>query len=157
SRKRDPDATPVAATSAPALPDPRVAHERSAREQPERENGATLPSRSRSWAELAREGRYDEAFELVRERFSQECHRGDRADVALLGNVARLRGHAREARLAYVTARDRFPGAAESNHAAFALGRLALEADGDRAAAQRWFETYLREAPGGALAPAALG
>ncbi len=114
-------------------------------------------ARSRSWVELAREGRFEDAYELVRDDFQAEClHRGA-AELWLLGDVARLSGHAAMARRAYLSIRDRFPRSPESADAAFALGRLALQAESDRASGQRWFEAHLRERPNGPLAPAALG
>jgi hypothetical protein len=114
-------------------------------------------ARSRSWVELAREGRFEDAYEIVREDFQAECLRRGAAELWLLGDVARLSGHAGMARRAYLAVRDRFPRAPESADAAFALGRLALQSEGDRASAQRWFEVHLRERPDGPLAPAALG
>jgi TolA-binding protein len=75
----------------------------------------------------------------------------------LLGDVARLSGHSSEARRAYAAVRERFSGSSEAAQAAFALGRLALHANGDRIAAQQWFETHLRERPNGPLAAAAMG
>jgi transmembrane sensor len=77
--------------------------------------------------------------------------------VLLLGDTARLSGHAADARRAYAEVRNRFPGSAEAAQAAFALGRLALRSDEDRAAAERWFETNLRERPNGPMAGVALG
>src|SRR5262249_18613403 len=100
---------------------------------------------------------YDDAYELVREDFDRECRDRGSADLRLLGDVARLSGHTGQARLAYIALRDRFAATPEAADAAFALGRLALEKEGDRVAAQRWFETHLRERPQGPLAAAALG
>jgi TolA-binding protein len=56
---------------------------------------------------------------------------------------------------ALTSVRQRFSGAAESRAAAFLLGRL-FEARGASATAQNWYETYLAEAPSGALAAEAL-
>jgi TolA-binding protein len=112
---------------------------------------------SRSWIDLARDGRFEDAYELVRDAFDTECARRPAAELWLLGDVARLSGHPGKARRAYMALRDRFPGSPESADAAFALGRLALQANDDRPAGQRWFEAHLRERPNGPLAPAALG
>lgn len=49
------------------------------------------------------------------------------------------------------------PGTNESALAAFLLGRLAADDQGDPAASVRWFRAYLREAPRGALAREARG
>jgi len=111
----------------------------------------------RSWVELARAGKYGEAYELARDRFDAECADGSAARTLLLGETARLSGHASEARRAYTALRDRFGAAPQAAQAAFGLGRLALDVGGDRVAAEHWFNTYLRESPLGPLASAALG
>jgi transmembrane sensor len=112
---------------------------------------------TRTWWELAREGRYSDAFELAREGFEEHCRRDGQAQVLLLGDAARLSGHAVEARRAYTLLRERFPGSPQAAQAAFGLGRLALYADADGVAAEHWFETHLRERPHGPLASLALG
>ena len=53
--------------------------------------------------------------------------------------------------------RERFRGTTAAADAAFALGRLTAELDGDTTAAERWFETCLGERPDGPLARSALG
>jgi TolA-binding protein len=51
-----------------------------------------------------------------------------------------------------MTCRERFPGTADAAQAAFLLGRSAAPA-----VAARWFDEYLREAPGGPFAREAAG
>jgi hypothetical protein len=111
----------------------------------------------RTWLELAHEGHYAEAFELARDGFEDVCRSRGAGEVSLLGDVARLSGHAAEARRAYIAVRERFAGSGEAATAAFALGRLALGGRSDPIAARQWLETYLRERPSGPLASAALG
>ena len=111
-------------------------------------------ARSRSWQELARDGRYGPAYERVLGvGFEAERERLPASDVLLLGDTARLNGDARRAGDAYSAVRRRFPGTPAAARAAFALGRLAV--DTDPTSARRWFESYLEEQPHGPLAPAA--
>jgi transmembrane sensor len=111
-------------------------------------------SAPRSWQALALGGHYSAAFERALDAgFEAECERVTAADLALLGDTARLNGDAARAQAAYLAARRRFGGSQAAVQAAFALGRLTVTSD--RSAAIEWFERYLREAPEGPLAPAA--
>jgi len=130
---------------------PRSADEGRLRFGPPRSGGA------RAWWVLAREGRYDEAWVAVKPSFTRECQVRRASELWLLGDTARLSGHGREARRAYEALRERFRGTPAAADAAFALGRLAAERDGDTTAAERWFETHLGERPDGPLARSALG
>ncbi len=94
---------------------------------------------------------------MARSSLDDERSRGSADRVLLLGETARLSGHPDEARRAYATLRDRFPGGSEAAQSAFDLGRLALDASLDRGSAQHWFQVYLEERPNGPLASAALG
>lgn len=106
------------------------------------------------WSELARGGRYAEAYvSAQRVGFETECESAGAEDVLLLGDVARLAGEPAGAARAYEAVRRRFSGSSSAARAAFALGRLRVEAD--RAGAERWFETYVREEPRGPLVQAA--
>jgi hypothetical protein len=113
--------------------------------------------RATSWVDLARRGLYAEAYDRVKHDFERECQSREAGELWLLGDTARLSGHGRQAQRAYQTLRERFRGTAMTADAAFALGRLAIDLDGDATAAERWFETNLGEQPDGALARFALG
>lgn len=78
------------------------------------------------------------------------------ADVGALADAARFVGKGAIASRALHMIRTRFPGTARAASAAFVLGRSA-EDSGQSASALSWYDTYLAEAPGGALAPEALG
>jgi hypothetical protein len=107
-----------------------------------------------SWQQLARSGRFQQAYELARASgFERECARAQVEDVVLLGDAARHAGHASQARQAYTRVRERAPASAAAASAAFALGRLSLDDDPGEAA--KWFERSLSERPRGALAQAA--
>jgi hypothetical protein len=130
--------------------------------EPEPDEGklrVTTPAEKRgtSWVDLARRGLYAKAYDRVKHDFEHECQSRDAGELWLLGDAARLSGHGRQAQRAYQTLRERFRGTAMTADAAFALGRLAIDLDGDATAAERWFETNLGEQPEGALARSALG
>ena len=84
-----------------------------------------------------------------------------RADSSLellaRADAARRSGDVTTARTTLLELRRRFPGGAAAPQAAFDLGVLAFDADGDYAGAARWFRRYLEEAPRGPLAREALG
>lgn len=134
----------------------------SAKAEKPRSDISNEPSRGAStkdqdWPSLARSGRYSEAYALASTAgIVEECGRRGGHDVLLLGESARLTGHAEDARLAYQAVRRRFSGSPEAAQAAFNLGQLEVRG-GQKGAAAGWFETYLRERPSGPLAPAALG
>ncbi len=78
------------------------------------------------------------------------------ADLAALADAARYAGRSDLARRALLAERARFPGSAEARAAAFLLGRIADDG-ASTAAAVRWYDDYLTEAPHGAFAAEALG
>lgn len=122
-----------------------------------RQLGPALAAESaaqKTWKELAREGQYKEAFELVnRGGFGAACERATAADLVLLGDVARLSGRTSHAKQAYLLARER----SRSSMAAYGLGLTAFDQEKNYAAAAKWFQTYLSEQPGAALRREALG
>jgi hypothetical protein len=78
-------------------------------------------------------------------------------DLAALADAARYAGRSDLARRALLAERARFSGSPEARAAAFLLGRIADDTGGAPGAAARWYDDYLREAPGGAFAAEALG
>jgi hypothetical protein len=138
---------PVASEPPPAVSEPVPAPPSIAR-APRSERPA------RAGQELARAGHAAPAYRAaLGAGFDALCERAAASDLWLLGDVARLNDDSARARLAYQSLRRRFAGSALAAQAAFALGRLEVGASG--AEAMRWFERYLEEQPGGALAPAA--
>ena len=118
-----------------------------------------LPSaavaRQPSWQELSAAGKYNEALAAAeRAGFAQEIERASSPDLAALADAARYAARPALARQALLAQRRRF-GARGSS--AFVLGKIAADQQGSAAEAVRWFETYLREEPNGALAEQALG
>lgn len=153
----------VSASDAEAEAKERDAHERAAegaeRVAPSSERAARRPAPkvaapAPSWQALAREGHFEAAYRRIVEAGLDTRHeRLPAADLLLLGDTARLNADVAVARSAYLTVRRRFAQSAEAARAAFALGRIEVEADPSGAA--RWFELYLREQPRGSLVAAA--
>jgi hypothetical protein len=115
---------------------------------------STAPDREPSWRDLAARGKYNEALAAAeRAGFAQELDRASSPDLAALADAARYAAQPALARQALLAQRRRF-GARGSS--AFLLGKIAADQQGG-ADAVRWFETYLQEEPGGALAEQALG
>jgi transmembrane sensor len=95
--------------------------------QPSRPS-ATSPI-SASWRELARGGRHGEAFAALGEGgVRRETQRLSVSDLLALADVARLSGHPREAVAPLERILARFASDPQAPLAAFALGRLELDA-----------------------------
>ena len=108
-----------------------------------------------SWHDLAVAGKYNEALAAAeRAGFAQEIERASSQDLAALADAARFGARPALARQALLAQRRRFGVRGSS---AFVLGKIAVDQQGAYADAVRWFETYLREEPNGALAEQALG
>ncbi|WP_437496138.1 FecR domain-containing protein [Sorangium sp. So ce1099] len=107
------------------------------------------------WQSLASAGRHEEALAAV-ERLGLDAvlARATPEELRLLADAARYAGRPRAARAALLVLRDRHGARGDS---AFLLGKLAADQLGDPGGALAWFDTYLREAPGGALREQALG
>ncbi len=110
---------------------------------------------STSWQALAGSGKFREALALVEQLgFEAECRRASGQDLLTLGDAARLAGSTARAREAYLAARAKLPG---GGRATYGLGLIAFDQQRDFASSARWFETYLREQPSGALRAEASG
>jgi hypothetical protein len=78
-------------------------------------------------------------------------------NVMALAEAARYAGVQPLARDAYLAVRRRFPDTLQAHKAAFQLGRMAEDNDGDLARALEWYGVYLADAPSGAYRAEALG
>ena len=108
-----------------------------------------------SWRDLASAGKYKDALAAAeRAGFSQEVERASAAELFALADAARFAGSPARAREALMAARRRFGARGRS---AFLIGKIAADQQGSPGEAATWFETYLREEPGGQLAEQALG
>jgi transmembrane sensor len=113
-----------------------------------------IPART-AWKELAARGRYRDAFAAAEAAgIGPEMERAPASDLLLLADAARFSGSPGRAREALLLARRRFGVRGQS---AFLLGKIAADQQGSPGDAVGWFETYLREEPGGPLAEEALG
>jgi hypothetical protein len=141
-----------------ARADARVAGEE-ARAAGHAEHGArpalAQPS-AESWSELVARGQFETVVAKARERGTSECEEVcSAADLRALADALRYTGRSGAAESALLSLRSRFATAREGRSAAFLLGRV-NEARGATAAAERWYDTYLRELPAGDLAAEAL-
>lgn len=107
------------------------------------------------WRALMRAGKYKDAMEAAeRAGFSAEAGRASAKDLMALADTARFAGRPERAKEALLAMRRRFGSRGTT---AFLLGKISadqLRSPGD---AITWFEIYLQEEPGGALAEQALG
>ena len=110
------------------------------------------------WQSLARAGKFGPALTILQQLgFQRECQRGSSAELALMADVARYGKRPDQAILALTTLRQRFPGTGQASLAAFTLARVHFDQRRAYDEAARWFRTYLKEQPGGALAREAQG
>ncbi len=113
---------------------------------------SAAPARA-GWLELEKRGKYEEAMAEA-ERLGLEGLYGSASagELLSLARTARVAGRADVAARAWRSCRKRFAGTPQAALAAYSLGRAS-----SGAVAARWFDTYLREAPGGSLAREAAG
>jgi hypothetical protein len=146
-------AAEAAATPAPAaepiLPADAAISARPAHEAP-------AAAHTPSWPELVRGGKFDRVVEAARARgLEATLASASAAELRALADAARYGGEAALAERTLGTLRARFGGSRDAAYAALLLGRI-RESAGDLGGADRWFETYLGEAPNGELAADAL-
>jgi hypothetical protein len=111
-----------------------------------------------SWSERVLAGDFAAVLrEARRRRVEEVLRRSGDADVMALAEAARYSGETVLARRALGAVRSRFPGSGQASKAAFLLGRMAEDADGDLAGALAWYGRYLTDAPGGTFREEALG
>jgi transmembrane sensor len=140
SPSADPSSTPAPATS--GLDPDRPAASSSP---------ATAPA---SWKALAATGKYREAMDAAEAAgFSGELSRASASELLSLAEAARFAGRPARAKEALLAARKR----GSRGNSAFLLGKIAADQLNSPGEATTWFETYLQEQPGGALAEQALG
>ncbi len=112
---------------------------------------------SANWSELLGKGEFQQIVGEAASRGMHVVHRSAGAgDLATLAQAASYTGDASLSKDTWRKLRERFPGSASSTRGAFFLARLE-EQQGQRSAAIRWLDTYLREAPGGVYAAEAHG
>jgi TolA-binding protein len=109
-----------------------------------------------SWPKLVANGEFDSVVQQANERGLDACLKTCGAsDLRALADAARYTNRGEVAERALMALRQRFAGSGESRAAAFLLGRL-YEGRGATEKAESFYQTYLSEAPSGALAAEAL-
>jgi hypothetical protein len=86
--------------------------------------------------------------EARRRGIEDVLRRESAGNLMALGDAARYAGSARLAARALTQVRGRFPDSPPAHRAAFLLGRLAEDHDGDLAKALDWYRIYLADADG---------
>jgi transmembrane sensor len=110
------------------------------------------------WKRLADEGRYTEALEAAeKDGLDGLLQTASLADLWQLADTARYAGDAGKAWKTLLAIRSRFGKSKRARIAAFLLGRVAIDLKKKPGEGAQWFETYLKEDPGGPLAEEALG
>jgi hypothetical protein len=159
----DGDAKSAAPAPPPSAPAPATADlapaEPTVTEKPPSQGTAPAPATAaarESWTKLVAGGEFETVIRLATDRGTSSCVRTCGAsDLRALADAARYSGRTDLALEALLGLRDRFRGSGEERSASFLLGRVE-ESRGAMARAQTWYDTYLRERPGGELAAEAL-
>ncbi|HEX9294707.1 MAG TPA: FecR domain-containing protein [Polyangiaceae bacterium] len=113
-------------------------------------------ARHESWQDWLARGDYEAVVAGANARGIDVCLSGCSAlDLRSLADAARYTTRSDLAEKALHALRQRFSGTGHSAWAAFLLGRIS-ESRAQTASAQRWFDTYLAEAPEGDFAAEAL-
>jgi TolA-binding protein len=115
------------------------------------------PAAPVSWPTLASRGDYARIVAEAEARgIDAVLASGSDAELAALGDACRFLGRIDLATRVLNATRSRFPGSSRAASAAYVLGRMADDS-GNSSGALSWYDRYLAEAPGGALAPEAMG
>ncbi len=106
------------------------------------------------WREHLRAGRHRDAISAAeRQGFTNVLGTASNAELWQLVDAARFSGQPARA----VATLEALRARGVRGNTAFLLGKIAADQQGAPGQASTWFQTYLREAPGGALTEEALG
>lgn len=113
-------------------------------------SGAVHPNAGPSWESLLRDGKNEEIVADAKKLGLSDCYSTCSVSrLRALADAARYKGEVTIAREALTHLRSRSP--VESARSGYLLGSLS-EARGQAASALTWYNTYLKEAPGGSFA-----
>src|SRR5262249_21548977 len=116
------------------------------------------PPPSSSWPARVRAGEFRAVVaEAERRGLDGGLRAEPPASLMALADAAGYAGDAALARRALTAARGRFPGTSPANRAAFLLGRMAEDQEGDPRRALDWYRVYLRDASDDSFRAEALG
>ncbi|HVY25337.1 MAG TPA: FecR domain-containing protein [Polyangiaceae bacterium] len=119
---------------------------------------AGLDGADAAWRALAKQGDLRGAFAAAQARgFDAACDAASPSELLLLGDAARVSGHAHSATDALLALRRRYPHDARRAAAAFSLGKVAFDQLHDYGQAAEWFAKSQSEQPSGRLAREAAG
>jgi hypothetical protein len=137
-----PVAPAPAAEPPPAAAEPPASHR----------HGDLHPDVGGSWRDMVRRGEFERVIAAAHVRSRRDCETRCSADeLRALGDAARYRNHTALAERAFRALRTRFASTGDGATAAYLLGRT-YEAKKRWAEADRWYATYLGEAPMGEFA-----
>ncbi len=158
-----PGPTPGQEEVAPGVPVPSLSGERATEPmvpEPSASADETVPeeaARPQTWDQLAARGDYGEIVRQAEERGVESIlASGSASELHALSQAARFSGKGQLGHRCLVQLRQRHPQSGQARSAAFVLGRMA-DQGGQSASALQWYDTYLAESPGGALAAEAHG
>jgi hypothetical protein len=147
------DAEPAVRALGASDPEPVVAAEPAAAPSPAMPSSKQA-TRRESWQDLLAHGEFESVVSSASARGLDGCVASCTAvDLRSLADAARYTGRIDLADKCLLALRKRFPGSSHSSAAAFFLGRTH---ESQTAVGQRWYETYLSEAPDGEFAADAL-
>jgi transmembrane sensor len=108
------------------------------------------------WRGLEARGKFKDALaSVLRDAdWDESCQRLGSEDLLKLGDLARTGGRPDLAETAYRAANHRFE---QADRAPYLLGKLAFDQRKDYPTAARWFRSYVKRFPQGALAHEAVG
>jgi hypothetical protein len=141
-------ARPVQAAPLPADPAP------GAPARARRDDSPSAASEGQPWREHLQAGHHREALAAAeRQGFASVLNTASQKELWQLVDAARFGGEPARA----VTVLQALRARGVRGNTAFMLGKIAADQQGAPSQAVTWFQTYLREAPHGALAEEALG
>ena len=115
-------------------------------------------TKSASWPSRVAAGDYASVVRQAEERgVGKSIDASSLSDLVALADAARYTRRTDLAKRALLAQRSRFAGSGAARTAAFLLGRLAEDREGNAAAAIVWYDRYLTEARSGPFASEALG
>ncbi len=91
------------------------------------------------------------------DNFDRILAEGDVEELWKIATQARYKRNGGTAQTVLMTIRNRFASSSRAETAAFLLGRVMLELQGNPSAAAEWFKRYLNDTPKGPLAEESLG
>ncbi|MES1205495.1 MAG: FecR family protein [Pseudomonadota bacterium] len=123
-----------------------------------RRPAASIADVSATWESRVAAGQFQSVVDAADKAGIERCLAAvPAASLGALADAARYARRTDLARRALLAERRRFGGTVGAHDAAFLIGRLAEDADGDLREALRWYDRYLEEGAAGTYASEALG